>query len=571
MEEKKVEIKDKVNTLTEIQVGIKAPRGVKLRCKSWQTEAALRMLMNNLDPEVAEKPSELIVYGGSGKAARNWEAYHLLVKCLENLENDETLLVQSGKPVGIFKTHEDAPRVLISNSMLVPKWANWEKFRELEELGLTMYGQMTAGSWIYIGTQGILQGTYETFASAARKHFGGTLKGRLILSAGLGGMGGAQPLAATMNEGVFLGVEVDPARIKRRLETGYLDVMVNNLDDALILALSAKEKGIPKSIGLIGNAAEIHPEIVKRGIVPDLVTDQTSAHDALNGYIPAGLTIEQAIELRNKDPKEYIRRAMESMAIHVKAMLDFQKKGSIVFDYGNNIRAQAYEAGVKDAFSFPGFVPAFIRPLFCEGKGPFRWAALSGDPEDIFKTDEVIIREFPEDQSLVRWIRMAREKVKFQGLPARICWLGYGQRSKIGKIFNDMVARGELKAPIVIGRDHLDSGSVASPYRETEGMKDGSDAIADWPILNALINVAAGATWVSIHHGGGVGIGYSIHAGMVIVADGTKEAEGRLLRVLTTDPGTGIMRHADAGYEEAIQAAEKGGIKIPGLTIYKRE
>ncbi len=571
MEEKKVEIKDKVNTLTEIQVGIKAPRGVKLRCKSWQTEAALRMLMNNLDPEVAEKPSELIVYGGSGKAARNWEAYHLLVKCLENLENDETLLVQSGKPVGIFKTHEDAPRVLISNSMLVPKWANWDKFRELEELGLTMYGQMTAGSWIYIGTQGILQGTYETFASAARKHFGGTLKGRLILSAGLGGMGGAQPLAATMNEGVFLGVEVDPARIKRRLETGYLDVMVNNLDDALILALSAKEKGIPKSIGLIGNAAEIHPEIVKRGIVPDLVTDQTSAHDALNGYIPAGLTIEQAIELRNKDPKEYIRRAMESMAIHVKAMLDFQKKGSIVFDYGNNIRAQAYEAGVKDAFSFPGFVPAFIRPLFCEGKGPFRWAALSGDPEDIFKTDEVIIREFPEDQSLVRWIRMAREKVKFQGLPARICWLGYGQRSKIGKIFNDMVARGELKAPIVIGRDHLDSGSVASPYRETEGMKDGSDAIADWPILNALINVAAGATWVSIHHGGGVGIGYSIHAGMVVVADGTKEAERRLLRVLTTDPGTGIMRHADAGYEEAIQAAEKGGIKIPGLTIYKSE
>lgn len=571
MEEKKVEIKDKVNTLTEIQVGIKAPRGVKLRCKSWQTEAAFRMLMNNLDPEVAEKPSELIVYGGSGKAARNWEAYHLLVKCLENLENDETLLVQSGKPVGIFKTHEDAPRVLISNSMLVPKWANWDKFRELEELGLTMYGQMTAGSWIYIGTQGILQGTYETFASAARKHFGGTLKGRLILSAGLGGMGGAQPLAATMNEGVFLGVEVDPARIKRRLETGYLDVMVNNLDDALILALSAKEKGIPKSIGLIGNAAEIHPEIVKRGIVPDLVTDQTSAHDALNGYIPAGLTIEQAIELRNKDPKEYIRRAMESMAIHVKAMLDFQKKGSIVFDYGNNIRAQAYEAGVKDAFSFPGFVPAFIRPLFCEGKGPFRWAALSGDPEDIFKTDEVIIREFPEDQSLVRWIRMAREKVKFQGLPARICWLGYGQRSKIGKIFNDMVARGELKAPIVIGRDHLDSGSVASPYRETEGMKDGSDAIADWPILNALINVAAGATWVSIHHGGGVGIGYSIHAGMVVVADGTKEAERRLLRVLTTDPGTGIMRHADAGYEEAIQAAEKGGIKIPGLTIYKSE
>jgi len=570
MEKKKVKIEKKIETLAGVQVGIRAPRGPKLRCKNWQTEAALRMLMNNLDPEVAEKPSELIVYGGSGKAARNWEAYHLMVKCLENLENDETLLVQSGKPVGIFKTHEDAPRVLISNSMLVPKWANWEKFRELEELGLTMYGQMTAGSWIYIGTQGILQGTYETFASAARKHFGGSLKGRLILSAGLGGMGGAQPLAATMNEGVFLGVEVDPARIKRRLETGYLDVMVDNLEDALILALSAKERGVPKSIGIIGNAAEIHPEIVKRGIVPDLVTDQTSAHDALNGYIPAGLTLEEALELRRKDPKEYIRRAMESIAIHVKAMLEFQKKGSIVFDYGNNIRAQAFEAGVKEAFSYPGFVPAFIRPLFCEGKGPFRWAALSGDPEDIFKTDEAVIREFPEDTSLVRWIRMAREKVKFQGLPARICWLGYGQRARIGKIFNDMVAKGELKAPIVIGRDHLDSGSVASPYRETEGMKDGSDAIADWPILNALINVAAGATWVSVHHGGGVGIGYSIHAGMVVVADGTKEAERRLLRVLTTDPGTGVMRHTDAGYEEAIQTAKDKGIKIPGVTIYQR-
>jgi len=570
MEKKKVKIEKKIETLAGVQVGIRAPRGPKLRCKNWQTEAALRMLMNNLDPEVAEKPSELIVYGGSGKAARNWEAYHLMVKCLENLENDETLLVQSGKPVGIFKTHEDAPRVLISNSMLVPKWANWEKFRELEELGLTMYGQMTAGSWIYIGTQGILQGTYETFASAARKHFGGSLKGRLILSAGLGGMGGAQPLAATMNEGVFLGVEVDPARIKRRLETGYLDVMVDNLEDALILALSAKERGVPKSIGIIGNAAEIHPEIVKRGIVPDLVTDQTSAHDALNGYIPAGLTLEEALELRRKDPKEYIRRAMESIAIHVKAMLEFQKKGSIVFDYGNNIRAQAFEAGVKEAFSYPGFVPAFIRPLFCEGKGPFRWAALSGDPEDIFNTDEAVIREFPEDTSLVRWIRMAREKVKFQGLPARICWLGYGQRARIGKIFNDMVAKGELKAPIVIGRDHLDSGSVASPYRETEGMKDGSDAIADWPILNALINVAAGATWVSVHHGGGVGIGYSIHAGMVVVADGTKEAERRLLRVLTTDPGTGVMRHTDAGYEEAIQTAKDKGIKIPGVTIYQR-
>jgi urocanate hydratase len=454
--------------------------------------------------------------------------------------------------------------------MLVPHWANWEKFRELEELGLTMYGQMTAGSWIYIGTQGILQGTYETFAAAAKKHFGGSLKGRLILSAGLGGMGGAQPLAATMNEGVFLGVEVDPARIRRRLETGYLDVMVDRLEDALILALGAKEKGIPKSIGLVGNAAEIDPEIVKRGIVPDLVTDQTSAHDALNGYIPAGLTLEAALELRRKDPKTYIRRAMESMAIHVQAMLELQKKGSFVFDYGNNIRAQAYQAGVKEAFNYPGFVPAYVRPLFCEGKGPFRWAALSGEPEDIYKTDEAILKEFPDDESLARWIRLARDKVKFQGLPARICWLGVGQRARIGKVFNDMVAKKKLKAPIVIGRDHLDSGSVASPYRETEGMKDGSDAIADWPILNALLNTAAGATWVSVHHGGGVGIGYSIHAGMVVVADGTKDAERRLLRVLTTDPGTGVMRHTDAGYEEAIETAKEKGIKIPGVTIYQR-
>jgi len=433
-----------------------------------------------------------------------------------------------------------------------------------------MYGQMTAGSWIYIGTQGILQGTYETFASAARKHFGGSLKGRLILSAGLGGMGGAQPLAATMNEGVFLGVEVDPNRIKRRLETGYLDVMTDRLEDALILALGAKEKGIPKSIGLVGNAAEIHPEIVRRGIVPDLVTDQTSAHDALNGYVPAGLSLEEALELRRRDPDQYIRRAMESMAVHVRAMLELQKKGSIVFDYGNNLRAQAFEAGVKEAFNYPGFVPAFIRPLFCEGRGPFRWAALSGDPEDIYKTDEAVLKEFPEDVSLTRWIRLAREKVKFQGLPARICWLGYGQRARIGKVFNDMVAKKKLKAPIVIGRDHLDSGSVASPYRETEGMRDGSDAIADWPILNALLNTAAGATWVSVHHGGGVGIGFSIHAGMVVVADGTKDAERRLLRVLTTDPGTGVMRHTDAGYEEAISTAKEKGIKIPGVTIYEK-
>jgi urocanate hydratase len=570
MEKRKVKIKERVKILDGVQIGIKAPRGSKITCKSWQTEAAMRMLMNNLDPEVAEKPAELVVYGGSGKAARNWEAYHLLVKCLRNLENDETLLVQSGKPVGIFKTHEDAPRVLISNSMLVPNWANWEKFRELEEIGLTMYGQMTAGSWIYIGTQGILQGTYETFASAAKKHFGGSLKGRIILSAGLGGMGGAQPLAATMNNGVFLGVEVDPARIKRRLETGYLDVMVDRLEDALILALGAKEKGISKSIGLVGNAAEIHPEILKRGIVPDLVTDQTSAHDALNGYVPSGLSLEKALDLRRKDPKVYIRRSMESMAIHVQSMLEFQKRGAFVFDYGNNIRAQAFEAGLKEAFAYPGFVPAYIRPLFCEGKGPFRWAALSGDSEDIYKTDDAILKEFPDDVALTRWIRLAREKVKFQGLPARICWLGYGQRARMGKIFNDLVAKKKLRGPIVIGRDHLDSGSVASPYRETEGMKDGSDAIADWPILNALLNVAAGATWVSVHHGGGVGIGYSIHAGMVVVADGTKKAEKRLLRVLTTDPGTGVMRHTDAGYEEAVQTAKEKGIKIPGVTIYER-
>ena len=570
MEKKKVKVREKVETFAGVQVGIKAPRGSKLTCKSWQTEAAMRMLMNNLDPEVAEKPAELIVYGGSGKAARNWEAYHLLVKCLRELEKDETLLVQSGKPVGIFKTHEDAPRVLISNAMLVPHWANWEKFRELEELGLTMYGQMTAGSWIYIGTQGILQGTYETFAAAGKKHFGSSLKGRLVLSAGLGGMGGAQPLAVTLNEGVFLGIEVDPARIKRRLETGYLDVKADRLEDALILALGAKEKGTAKSVGLVGNAAEIYPEIVKRGIVPDLVTDQTSAHDALMGYVPAGLPLDEALELRKKDPNQYVQRSMESMAIHVKAMLELQKKGSVVFDYGNNIRAQAFQAGVKDAFNYPGFVPAYVRPLFCEGKGPFRWAALSGDPEDITKTDEAVLKEFPNDEALARWIRMAREKVKFQGLPARICWLGYGQRARMGKVFNDMVARGELKAPIVIGRDHLDSGSVASPYRETEGMKDGSDAIADWPILNALLNVASGATWVSVHHGGGVGIGYSIHAGMVVVADGTKDAERRLQRVLTTDPGTGVMRHADAGYEEAIETAKTKGIKIPGVTIYQR-
>jgi urocanate hydratase len=559
----KVLEKPMIKTKTSLKVNISAPRGTKISCKSWQTEAALRMLMNNLDREVAEKPDELIVYGGAGKAARNWDCYLRIVECLKNLENDETLLIQSGKPVGIFRTHTFAPRVLISNSMLVPKWATREKFNELEALGLTMYGQMTAGSWIYIGSQGILQGTYETFGAAARQHFGGTLKGRLILTAGLGGMGGAQPLAATMNDAVFIGVEVDPERIKKRLETKYLDVMTDSLDEALKWALEAKEKGLTKSIGLVGNAAEVHPELVRRSITPDMVTDQTSAHDPLNGYVPAGMSLQAALKLREENPQEYVKQAMQSMAIHVRSMLAFKKRGSIVFDYGNNIRAQAFEAGVRDAFDFPGFVPAFIRPLFCQGKGPFRWAALSGDPKDIFKTDEAVLREFPENESLRRWMHLARERVRFQGLPARTCWLGYGERARIGKVFNDMVASGELKAPIVIGRDHLDAGSVASPNRETEGMIDKSDPIADWPILNALLNTAAGATWVSVHHGGGVGIGYSIHAGMVVVGDGTKEAEEKILRVLTTDPGTGVMRHVDAGYDLAVETAKKMGIQIP--------
>lgn len=566
MEDKRpVKVLERTAAIPEIslKLNISAPTGTKLACKTWQTEAAMRMLMNNLDREVAEKPDELIVYGGSGKAARNWECYQRIVESLKNLEGDETLLIQSGKPVGIFRTHAFAPRVLISNSMLVPKWATWEKFRELEGLGLTMFGQMTAGSWIYIGSQGILQGTYETFASAARKHFGGSLKGRLVLTAGLGGMGGAQPLAATMNGAVLLAVEVDQDRILRRLQTRYLDEMASDLDDALNRSMEGRAKGIAMSIGLVGNASEVLPELVRRGIVPDLVTDQTSAHDPLNGYVPGGTTLEEALKLRRKDPDEYVRRSMQSMAIHVRSMLDFQKRGSVVFDYGNNIRAHAFEAGVEDAFQFPGFVPAFIRPLFCEGKGPFRWAALSGDPEDIYRTDEAVLREFPENESLRRWMSLAREKVQFQGLPARICWLGYGERARIGKVFNDMVASGELKAPIVIGRDHLDAGSVASPNRETEGMMDKSDAIADWPILNALLNTAAGATWVSVHHGGGVGIGYSIHAGMVVVCDGTKDAEERILRVLTTDPGTGVMRHADAGYEAAIQTAREKGIKLP--------
>ena len=525
----------------------------------------MRMLMNNLDPEVGERPQDLVVYGGSGKAARNWECYYRIVESLKALENDETLLVQSGKPVGIFRTHPYAPRVLISNAMLVPAWGNWEKFRELEELGLTMYGQMTAGSWIYIGAQGILQGTYETFAAAARKHFGGSLRGRLVLTAGLGGMGGAQPLAATMNDGVILAVEVDPARIEKRIKTGYCEVMTTNLDEALDVALTAKRTGIPKSIGLVGNAAEVLPEILKRGILPDLVTDQTSAHDSLNGYVPVGLTPDQARDLRTRNPQEYIDRAMDSMATHVQAMLEFQRRGAVVFDYGNNIRAQAVARGVTNAFDFPGFVPAFVRPLFCTGRGPFRWAALSGDPDDIAKIDDVVLREFRDDASLTRWIAMAREKIHFQGLPARICWLGYGERDRLGVLVNRMVQSGELKAPVVFGRDHLDSGSVASPNRETEAMRDKSDAIADWPILNALLNTAAGASWVSVHHGGGVGIGYSIHAGMVVVADGTAETEARLQRVLTTDPGTGIMRHADAGYPEAIAAARERGVKIPGL------
>jgi urocanate hydratase len=523
------------------------------------------MLMNNLDPEVAERPDDLVVYGGSGRAARSWEAFDAIVAALRALEGDETLLIQSGKPVGVLRTHPGAPRVLIANSNLVPHWADWDEFRRLEALGLTMYGQMTAGSWIYIGSQGIVQGTYETFAEAARQRFGGTLKGTVTLTAGLGGMGGAQPLAITMNEGVAICVEVDPQHIQRRLDTGYLDEMVTDLDEALKRAEEYKAQGVGRSIGLLGNAAEIFPEIVKRGAHMDLVTDQTSAHDALNGYIPAGMSLEQAAELRTSDPAEYERRSLDSMAEHVRAMLDFDEMGAVVFDYGNNLRGQALRVGVEDALHFPGFVPAFIRPLFCEGKGPFRWVALSGDPEDIRRTDEELLRLFPENASLARWITMAQERIHFQGLPARICWLGYGERDKAGLAFNELVRRGEVKAPIVIGRDHLDSGSVASPYRETEAMRDGSDAIADWPILNALVSTAGGASWVSYHHGGGVGIGYSLHAGVVIVADGTDEAAEKLKRVLTNDPGMGVIRHADAGYPEAIKVARERGVKIPML------
>ena len=544
---------------------VRAPRGVQISCKSWLQEAALRMLMNNLDPEVAERPDELVVYGGIGKAARNWECFDAIVRCLRELENDQTLLVQSGKPVGVFRTHPDAPRVLISNSMLVPAWATWEHFYELDRKGLMMYGQMTAGSWIYIGTQGILQGTYETFAAAARKHFGGSLKGRLVVTAGLGGMGGAQPLAATMNEGVIIAVEVDRRRIERRLVTRYLDEASESLDDALARARDAQEQGRPLSIGLLGNAADVLPELVRRGVVPDLLTDQTSAHDPLNGYVPNGMSYEKAQRLREKDPARYMAEARRSMAEHVRAMLALMRAGAVTFDYGNNIRAQAKEAGVEDAFDFPGFVPAYIRPLFCEGKGPFRWALLSGDPDDLKVTDDAVLRTFPEDEALARWIKLAREKVKPQGLPARICWLGYGERAKMGLVFNRLVRQGVVKAPIVIGRDHLDAGSVASPNRETEAMKDGSDAVADWPILNALLNTASGATWVSVHHGGGVGMGYSIHAGMVVVADGTEAADARLQRVLTSDPGTGVMRHADAGYERAADVARERGVQIPML------
>ncbi|PGD71496.1 urocanate hydratase [Bacillus wiedmannii] len=549
--------------MEKVKQTIRAPRGTELQTKGWVQEAALRMLMNNLDPEVAEKPEELVVYGGIGRAARNWESYHAIVDSLKTLESDETLLVQSGKPVAIFKSHEDAPRVLLANSNLVPKWANWDHFRELEKKGLMMYGQMTAGSWIYIGTQGILQGTYETFGEAARQHFDGSLKGTLTLTAGLGGMGGAQPLAVTMNGGVVIAIDVDKRSIDRRIEKRYCDMYTESLEEALTVANEYKEKKEPISIGLLGNAAEILPELVKRNITPDLVTDQTSAHDPLNGYIPVGYTLEEAAKLREEDPERYVQLSKESMTKHVEAMLAMQEKGAITFDYGNNIRQVAFDEGLKNAFDFPGFVPAFIRPLFCEGKGPFRWVALSGDPEDIYKTDEVILREFADNEHLCNWIRMARQQVEFQGLPSRICWLGYGERAKFGRIINEMVANGELSAPIVIGRDHLDCGSVASPNRETEAMKDGSDAVADWPILNALINSVNGASWVSVHHGGGVGMGYSLHAGMVIVADGTEAAAKRIERVLTSDPGMGVVRHVDAGYDLAVETAKEKGVNIP--------
>jgi urocanate hydratase len=542
---------------------VRAPRGNEISCKSWHQEAALRMLMNNLDPEVAKDPEHLIVYGGTGRAARSWKAFDAIVKSLKTLGNDETLLIQSGKPVGIFTTTVSAPRVLISNAMLVPKWADWAYFRELEERGLTMFGQMTAGSWMYIGTQGILQGTYETLAAVANKHFRGSLKGKVVLTSGLGEMGGAQPLAVTMNEGVALVVEVDPRAIQRRLDKKYCDIMVKNTSEALGMVRDAATEGKALSVALLGNAAEVLPELVKIGFRPDVLTDQTAAHDPLAGYIPEGLTVQQAADLRASDPKGYLARSMGSIAKHVRAMLQIQDGGAVAFEYGNNIRKMAKEAGVEDSFRIPGFVPEYIRPLFCEGRGPFRWAALSGKPEDIYATDEAVLKEFASNESLIRWIKKAHDRVQFQGLPSRVCWLGYGERARFGKIINDMVRSGKISAPIIIGRDHLDSGSVASPYRETEGMKDGSDAIADWPILNALLNAVSGASWVSVHHGGGVGIGYSIHAGLAVLADGTPEAEARITTALTNDPGTGVARHADAGYEEAILTAKTKGIKIP--------
>jgi urocanate hydratase len=542
---------------------VRAPRGREMSCKGWQQEAALRMLMNNLDPEVAEKPGELIVYGGTGRAARNWASFHAIVRCLRELASDETLLVQSGKPVGVFRTHPDAPRVLIANSNLVGHWSNYKEFHRLEQFGLIMYGQMTAGSWIYIGSQGIVQGTFETFAAAANKHFGGSLRGRLIVSGGMGGMGGAQPLAATLNGACFLGVEVDPARIEKRLQTGYCDRIASNLDEALTIVNDARQRGDAVSVGLVGNCAEVLPELVRRGIVPDLLTDQTSAHDPLEGYVPNGMPLQDALALRCSNPDEYVQRSLQAMGEHVQAMLALKRMGAVTFDYGNNIRAQAKTAGVADAFDIPGFVPEYIRPLFCEGRGPFRWVALSGSPDDIHTTDRLALELFPDNPVLERWMRLAKDRVHFQGLPARICWLGYGERAEFGLAMNDYVRSGKIQAPVVIGRDHLDAGSVASPYRETENMRDGSDAIADWPLLNALLNTAAGASWVSIHNGGGVGIGYAQHAGMVVVADGTEPCARRLERVLTTDPGLGVIRHADAGYPEAVEVAHEQGIEIP--------
>jgi len=552
---------------TEIQAThlppLKAPRGTDLTCKAWPQEAAMRMLMNNLDDEVGERPRDLVVYGGTGKAARNQQCLEAILESLKSLENDETLLVQSGKPVGIFKTHDYAPRVLIANSNLVGHWSNWEKFNELERAGLMMYGQMTAGSWIYIGSQGIVQGTFETFAAAAEKHFGGELAGKLVVSGGMGGMGGAQPLAATMTGACFLGIDVDAERIKKRLKTSYCDFMVNNLDEALRILKNAVRKKEAISVGLVGNCADVIPELAERGVLPDILTDQTSAHDPLNGYVPNGMSLEQALELRKSDPKAYLEKSLDAMARHVEGMLRLQKMGSVTFDYGNNIRTFAHQRGVKDAYDFPGFVPAYIRPLFCEGRGPFRWVALSGDPADIAVTDDLVLELFPQNRILNRWINLARKRIKFQGLPARICWLGYGERAQFGLAMNDLVKKGKIKAPIVMGRDHLDCGSVASPYRETERMKDGSDAVADWPLLNALLNTASGASWVSIHNGGGVGIGYSLHAGQVTVADGTDAMAKRIERVLTNDPGIGVARHVDAGYEEAERFAEKKGVKVP--------